>query len=148
MNQIATIVNLVLENHDGSCLDNEAERDHIANAIASKLTLASLQQLAAHRYHRGDEAIYEDEVVTFLRYKSKEVAEVELPNGKRVEVWLDELDEPGAKAASTKTARKLHKRHEKVLAKYLKSLGSRATYVQDYDDLPEPVLDDLQRIKW
>ena len=42
MNQIATIVNLVLENHDGSCLDNEAERDHIANAIASKLTLASL----------------------------------------------------------------------------------------------------------
>ena len=46
MNQIATIVNLVLENHDGSCLDNEAERDHIANAIASKLTLASLQQLA------------------------------------------------------------------------------------------------------
>jgi len=46
MNQIASIVNSVLENHDGSCLDNEDERNVVANAIASKLTSASLQQLA------------------------------------------------------------------------------------------------------
>ena len=46
MNQIASIVNDVLESYDGCCLDNEEERSVIANAVASKLTSASLQQLA------------------------------------------------------------------------------------------------------
>lgn len=46
MNEIASIVYDVLENYDGCCLDNEEERSVVANAVADKLTSASLQQLA------------------------------------------------------------------------------------------------------
>ena len=44
-----------------------------------------------------------------------------------------------------KTARKLHKRQEKVLQKYLDSAGSRA--VSNFDDLPSNVRSELERIK-
>jgi hypothetical protein len=46
MNQIAQIVKAVLEANDGKSLDNEKERQIVANEVASKLTSASLVQLA------------------------------------------------------------------------------------------------------
>ncbi|MDB4278650.1 hypothetical protein N9917_03530 [Deltaproteobacteria bacterium] len=45
-----------------------------------------------------------------------------------------------------RTARKLHNRQVKVLQKYLDSAGSRA--VSDYDDLPDRVRSELERIKF
>ena len=42
MNQIASIINSVLEKHDGSCLDNEDERNVVASAIASKLIMLKI----------------------------------------------------------------------------------------------------------
>jgi hypothetical protein len=48
-------------------------------------------------------------------------------------------------ADMNRTARKLHKRQEKVLQKYLDSAGPRAA--SDYDDLPESVRSELEGIK-
>ena len=46
MNQIAQIVKSVLESNNSKCLDNEEERQSVADEIAKKLTSASLVQLA------------------------------------------------------------------------------------------------------
>jgi hypothetical protein len=46
MDKLTSTIRQVLENNSGKCLDNEEERNVIANAIANKLTSASLQQLA------------------------------------------------------------------------------------------------------
>ena len=48
-------------------------------------------------------------------------------------------------ALQTKVARKLHKRQEKILEKYLDSAGSRA--VANFDQLPSNVRSELERIK-
>jgi hypothetical protein len=46
VNEIVKIVESVLEANDGKSLDNDEERNIVANAIASKLIAASLEQLA------------------------------------------------------------------------------------------------------
>jgi hypothetical protein len=47
VDEIVKIVESVLEANDGKSLDNDEERNIVANAIAIKLIAASLEQLAA-----------------------------------------------------------------------------------------------------
>ena len=47
MDQIKDIIQTVLAANDGKSLDNDAERDIVASAIANKLVATSLEQLSA-----------------------------------------------------------------------------------------------------
>ena len=46
MNEIVKIIESVLEANDGKSLDNDEERNIVANAVANKLIAASLEQFA------------------------------------------------------------------------------------------------------
>ena len=47
MTEIAQIIQSVLEENDGKCLDNDAERAEVAEACEKRLLTASLNQLAS-----------------------------------------------------------------------------------------------------